>query len=80
MFISITLHCALFIIVYSQFFLQLNQVEELSMKVDRLQRQIRATKDKESITTAEMKKLKDDLSRSDQATFCSSWNDRKNWK
>ena len=47
------------------------------MKVDRLQRQIRATKDKESITTAEMKKLKDDLSRSDQATFCSSWNDSK---
>ena len=55
----------LFAIVYSKFFLQLNQVEELSMKVDRLQRQIRATKDKESITTAEMKKLKDDLSRSD---------------
>ena len=48
------------------------------MKVDRLQRQIRATKDKESITTAEMKKLKDDLSRSDQATFCSSWNDSNN--
>ena len=47
------------------------------MKVDRLQRQIRATKDKESITTAEMKKLKDDLSRSDLATFCSSCNGSK---
>ena len=48
------------------------------MKVDRLQRQIRATKDKESITTAEMKKLKDDLSRSDQFLFFC--NDGKNSK
>ena len=61
---SFKFHCIdLFIIVYYQYFVQLNQVEELSMKVDKLQRQIRATKDKESITTAEMKKLKDDLSR-----------------
>ena len=40
-----------------------SQVEELNGKVDRLQQQIRMAKDKESITAAEVKHLKADISR-----------------
>ena len=37
---------------------------ELSLKVDRLQKQVRVAKDKDTISTAELKHLKDELSRS----------------
>ena len=39
------------------------KVAEISLKVDRLQKQIRVAKDKEVITAAELKHLKDELSR-----------------